>query len=308
MNLDFSDIKVLVVGDFMIDHYIMGESNRMSPEAPVPVVVPTEEFSIPGGAGNVAMNISILGSEVTCLGVIGNDIFGKELIKIFNENNISSKYIETIENYSTTVKQRIYCNGIQVARVDKEEPLSWKPNQSENSLNFSDYDVIILSDYDKGVLMKPWFFKPKNTNVILDPKSGFEHLFIHSNIITPNLNELKKISGMNINNDDSIVNACNKLMKENSFDYIVAKKGDRGMTIVGNQNFIKHIDPNKVDNPDVTGAGDTVIAALSIAYAKTNDIEFSAKLANVAAAIAVDKTGTASVTIDEINNYIEISK
>ena len=97
-------------------------------------------------------------------------------------------------------------------------------------------------------------------------------------------------------------------MKEHSFDYIVAKKGDRGMTIVGNQNFIKHIDPNKVDNPDVTGAGDTVIAALSIAYAKTNDIEFSAKFANVAAAIAVDKTGTASVTIDEINNYIEISK
>ena len=308
MNLDFSDIKVLVVGDYMIDHYIIGESNRMSPEAPVPVIVPKEEYSIPGGAGNVAMNISTLGSQVTCLGVIGNDFFGKELIKIFNENNISSKYIETIENYSTIVKQRIYCNGIQVARVDKEELIEWMPDQSINSLDFSDYDAIILSDYNKGVLVKPWFLKPKNTNVLLDPKSGYEHLFIHSNIITPNLNELKKISGMNVNSNDSIVNACNKLMKENSFDYIVAKKGDRGMTIVGNQNFIKHIDPNKVDNPDVTGAGDTVIAALSIAYAKTNDIEFSAKFANVAAAIAVDKTGTASVTIDEINNYIEISK
>ena len=308
MNFDFSDIKVLVVGDFMIDHYIIGESNRMSPEAPVPVVVPKEEYSIPGGAGNVAMNISTLGSRVTCLGVIGNDFFGKELIKIFNDNNISSKYIETIENYSTIVKQRIYCNGIQVARVDKEELLNWNPNQSANSLDFSDYDVIILSDYDKGVLVKPWFLKPKNTNVILDPKSGYEHLFMHSNIITPNLNELKKISGMNINNNDSIVNACNKLMKENSFDYIIAKKGDKGMTIVGNQNFIKHIEPHRVDNPDVTGAGDTVIAALSIAYAKTNDIEFSAKFANAAAAIVVGKTGTASVTIDEINNYIEMIK
>jgi len=304
MNLDFSDIKVLVVGDFMIDHYIIGESNRMSPEAPVPVIVPKEEYSIPGGAGNVAMNISTLGSRVTCLGVIGNDFFGKELIKIFNDNNISSKYIETIENYSTIVKQRIYCNGIQVARVDKEEPLNWNPNQSENSLDLSDYDVIVLSDYDKGVLVKPWFLKPKNINVILDPKSGYKHLFMHSNIITPNLNELKKISGMNINSNDSIVNACNKLMKENSFDYIIAKKGDKGITIVGNQNFIKHIEPHRVDNPDVTGAGDTVIAALSIAYAKTNDIEFSAKFANAAAAIAVDKTGTASVTIDEINNYI----
>ena len=304
MNLDFSNIKVLVVGDFMIDHYIIGESNRMSPEAPVPVVIPKREYSIPGGAGNVAMNISTLGSQVTCLGVIGNDFFGKELIKIFNDNNISSKYIEIIENYSTIVKQRIYCNGVQVARVDKEEPLHWNPNQSENALDFSDYDVIILSDYDKGVLVKPWFLKPKSTNVILDPKSGYEHLFMHSNIITPNLNELKKISGMNINSNDSIITACNKLMKENSFDYIIAKKGDKGITIVGNQNFIKHIEPHKINNPDVTGAGDTVIAALSIAYAKTKDIEFSAKFANAAAAIVVNKTGTASVTIDEINNYI----
>jgi rfaE bifunctional protein kinase chain/domain len=309
MNLDFSDIKVLVVGDFMIDHYIIGESNRMSPEAPVPVVVPKEEYSIPGGAGNVAMNISTMGSQVTCLGAIGNDIFGEKLIKIFNENNVSSKHIEIIDNYSTTLKQRIYCNGIQVARVDKEELLNWNPNQSESSLDYSDYDIIILSDYDKGALIRPWFFKPKRTNVILDPKNeSHEHLFMHSNIITPNLNELKKLSGMNINNNNSIINACNKLIEENNFEYIIAKKGDKGMTIVGEQNFIKHIEPHRVDNPDVTGAGDTVIAALSIAYAKTNDIEYSAKFANAAAAIAVSKAGTASVTIDEINNYIEISK
>ena len=306
MNLDFSDIKVLVVGDFMIDHYIIGESNRMSPEAPVPVVVPKEEYSIPGGAGNVAMNISTMGSQVTCLGAIGNDIFGEKLIKIFNENNVSSKHIEIIDNYSTTLKQRIYCNSIQVARVDKEEPLNWNPNQSESSLDYLDYDVIILSDYDKGALMRPWFFKPKRTNVILDPKNeSHEHLFMHSNIITPNLNELKKLSGMNINNNNSIINACNKLIEENNFEYIIAKKGDKGMAIVGKQNFIKHIEPHRVDSPDVTGAGDTVIAALSIAYAKTNDIEYSAKFANAAAAIAVGKTGTASVTIDEINNYIE---
>ena len=129
---------------------------------------------------------------------------------------------------------------------------------------------------------------------------------MHSNIITPNLNELKKLSEININNNDSIVNACNKLIKENNFDYVIAKKGDEGMTIVGKQDFIKHIESHKVNNPDVTGAGDTVIAALSIAYAKTNDIEFSAKFANAAAAIVVNKPGTATVTIDEINNYISV--
>ena len=91
MNLDFSNIKVLLIGDFMIDHYIIGSSNRMSPEAPVPVVIPEEEYSIPGGAGNVAMNLSALGSDVTCLGAIGNDIFGKKLIEILNDNNIQYK-------------------------------------------------------------------------------------------------------------------------------------------------------------------------------------------------------------------------
>ncbi len=309
MNLDFSNIKVLVVGDFMIDHYIIGESNRISPEAPVPVVVPKKEYSIPGGAGNVAMNISALGSQVTCLGVIGNDVFGKKLIEIFNKNNISSKYIETIDNYSTTLKERIYCNGVQVARVDKEEQLEWKPNQLEELSDYSDYDIIILSDYDKGVLMKPWFIKPNKTDVILDPKNErHEHLFMHSNIITPNLNELTKLSEVNINNKDSIVSACNKLIKEKNFDYVIAKKGDKGITIVGKQDFVKHIEAYKVDSPDVTGAGDTVIAALSIAYAKTNDIEFSAKFANAAAAIVVNKPETASVTIDEINNYINVNE
>ena len=94
MNLDFSDIKVLVVGDFMIDHYIIGESNRMSPEAPVPVVVPKEEYSIPGGAGNVAMNLSKMGSKVTCMGAVGKDTFGKSLIQILN--SIKIKYLLSI--------------------------------------------------------------------------------------------------------------------------------------------------------------------------------------------------------------------
>ena len=138
-----------------------------------------------------------------------------------------------------------------------------------------------------------------------DPKNKkWEHLFIHSNIITPNLNELKELTDTNIIDDTSILKACNKLIAEYDFDYVIAKKGDKGITIVGKNNSEIHIDPHLVDIPDVTGAGDTVIAALSLAYAKTNDIEFSAKFANTAAACTVGKTGTATVTIDEINNYI----
>ena len=236
--------------------------------------------------------------------MVGDDRFGNKLIEILNDNNVSTKYIEKIKNHHTTLKKRIYCNGTQVARIDKEKLIDWSPNQLD-SLDYTDYDVIILSDYNKGVLIRPWFVKPKEIDVVLDPKDKrWEHLFKHSNIITPNLNELKELTGMDIIDENSILNACTKLIKRNNFDYVIAKKGEKGMTIIGKNDFEVHINPHYVDSPDVTGAGDTVIAALSIAYAKTNDMKFSAEFANTAAACVVRKTGTATITIDEINNYI----
>ena len=123
MKIDFSDISVLLVGDFMIDHYIMGTSNRMSPEAPVPVVVKKEEYSIPGGAGNVAMNLSTMGASVICSGIVGDDIWGKKLISILSNKGINIDGIEIIKNHPTTLKQRIYSDGKQVARLDTEKIL-----------------------------------------------------------------------------------------------------------------------------------------------------------------------------------------
>lgn len=314
MNLDFSDIKVLVIGDFMIDHYIMGESNRMSPEAPVPVVVPKEEFSIPGGAGNVAMNLKLMGADVTCVGCIGNDIWGEKLLSILKNEGINTERIEIIDDHPTTLKQRIYSDGKQVARLDTEKIINWEINVDTMDIA-ENYDVLILSDYNKGVLQNSGLFltlidvsqlSPDNRleTIIVDPKKDDFYHYEGVNIITPNLYELQKATKMKIDDNESIIKACKKLIEEYFIEYVVAKKGDEGITVVGEDNFVTHIKPHTVENPDVTGAGDTVIAALSIAYAKTNDIEFSAKFANAAAAIAVDKTGTASVTIDEINNYI----
>ena len=120
--------------------------------------------------------------------------------------------------------------------------------------------------------------------------------------------QLEKASKIEINDNKSIVDACNGLIQECNFNYVVAKKGDKGMTIVGKNNFVKHIEAHPVENPDVTGAGDTVVATLSLAFAKTNDIEISATIANAAAAVVVGKTGTATVTIEEINNYISINE
>jgi len=299
MKLDFSDINILLIGDFMIDHYIMGTSNRISPEAPVPVVIPKEEFSIPGGAGNVAMNLSAMGANVTCVGVVGNDIWGEKLVSILQNQNININNISIIKNHTTTLKQRIYSDGKQVARVDKEKILEWIPEMSD--YNLDNYDACIVSDYNKGVI--------KNVDIdtsilIVDPKKDNFSVYQNAHIITPNLNELQRASRIKIQDDLSIINACTELIGKYNFNYIVAKKGAQGITIVGKNNFIKHIEAIPVKNPDVTGAGDTVISALSIAYAKTKNIDFSADFANNAAAIAVSKPGTATVTIDEINKYI----
>lgn len=304
MNLDFSDITVLLIGDFMIDHYIIGSSNRMSPEAPVPVVIPEKEYSIPGGAGNVAMNLKLMGADVDCLGCVGNDIWGKKLLSILKNEGIKTEGIELIDGHPTTLKQRIYSDGKQVVRIDTEKIRNWQLT-SEVQQN---YDIIILSDYNKGVLNNLWFDINNLDNVIVDPKKASFNHYKGANIITPNLNELKKASNIDIKDDKSIIDACNQLIKENNFNYIIAKKGAQGMTIVGANNFVEHIQAHAVENPDVTGAGDTVISALSLAYAQTKDIELSAKIANAAAAIVVGKPGTATVTIDEINNYIELNK
>ena len=302
MSIDFSDIKVLVIGDFMIDHYFVGKSNRISPEAPVPVVLLKKEYSIPGGAGNVAMNLRAMGANVACLGVVGDDIWGEKLLSLLKSNGININGIDIIKDHSTTLKQRIYSDGKQVARLDTEKIIDWKINFMLK--NIGNYDVCILSDYNKGII--------KNANIdanilIVDPKKDDFSLYSNANIITPNMNELQKATSINIKDDQSIVAACTDLIRKNNFDYIVAKKGDKGMTIVGKNNFVKHITAHYVNNPDVTGAGDTVISALSIAYAKTHDIELSAHFANNAAATAVSKPGTATVTIDEINNYIEFN-
>lgn len=303
MKLDFSKIKILVVGDFMIDQYIIGTSNRMSPEAPVPVVLPKEEYSIPGGAGNVAMNLRALGANVVCLGLVGDDIWGKLLLSTLKNKDINIDNINTIKNHPTTLKQRVYSNGNQVARIDTEKIFECRFKISD--YNLDNYDACIVSDYNKGVIKDTNF----HTNIlIVDPKKEDFSFYKNADIITPNLNELQKATKITIKDDQSIIDACNELIKKNNFNYIVAKRGAQGMTIVGKNNFTKHIKAHPVENPDVTGAGDTVISALSIAYAKTGDIEFSARLANAAAAAAVNKSGTATVTIEEINNYISLNK
>jgi rfaE bifunctional protein kinase chain/domain len=299
MKLDFSNINILLIGDFMIDHYIMGTSNRISPEAPVPVVVPEREYFIPGGAGNVAMNLRAIGVSVTCLGTVGNDLWGDKLISTLKNEGINIDGIDIIKNHPTTLKQRIFADGNQVARLDTEKILDWNPQILNENMDI--YDACIISDYNKGAVNNICL---DMDILIADPKKDDFSQYKNARIITPNLNELQKASDIKIKNDQSIVDACDELIRKNNFDYIVAKKGDQGMTIVGKGNFVKHIKAHPVKSPDVTGAGDTVIAVLSAIYAKTKDIELSGKIANAAASIVVGKSGTATTTVGEIEKLL----
>ncbi|MED5475624.1 MAG: PfkB family carbohydrate kinase [Candidatus Neomarinimicrobiota bacterium] len=301
MSFDFQSIKVLVVGDLMIDNYIIGSSSRLSPEAPVPVICPTSNYSIAGGAANVAMNMSSLGAQVSCAGVIGDDLWGEKLISILNEKGINSTYIDKIKNFKTTLKQRIYSNDKQIARIDNEEILEQRCSFMD--LKFDNYDLIILSDYNKGVLTTNWFKKPNGATVFLDPKKSFIN-FNQCDIITPNLDELKKLSGNNIISELDIEESCKIILNKYNLKYIIAKRGEKGITIVGKNDYVKHLKARLVKTPDVTGAGDTVISSISLAFIVTNNILKSAEFAINASALAVSKPGTATVTIDEINNYI----
>lgn len=305
MNLDFSNIKVLLIGDFMIDHYVMGESNRISPEAPVPVVVPYTKFSIPGGAGNVAMNMSALGANVDCVGLVGDDKWGHLLIKILKQNNISTDLINISEKHQTTLKTRIYCDGLQVARIDEEKQINNHMDFMNFSYKYDNYDIIVLSDYNKGVLSFDWVPRLKNIDILLDPKNDkSDHLLKNSNIITPNILELEKLSGKKISNNNSIIDACKLLIQKYKFKYVISKKGDKGITVVGPKDFVYEIDGHKVENPDVTGAGDTVISSFALAYAKTGNIKESARIANLAASIAVSKVGTSTVLAKELSSFL----
>lgn len=303
MKLDFSKINVLLIGDFMIDSYIFGNSTRQSPEAPVPVIKEHKIEFVPGGAGNVAMNLKSLGANVSCLGYIGKDLPGDELIKIFRTKEIDYKYLQK-GKISTTVKKRYFSNGKQVLRIDHEEVVdNWKP-QSISELKIDNYDIIILSDYDKGVLNNDWFKSLKFRNIIADPKKNNFSFYSNAKIITPNLNELQKATKIKHDDFDSIKKACNEILAKTNLEYIVAKMGQKGMMVVGKNEFSKIIDPYFVEKPDVTGAGDTVIAAFSLAYVKYEDVELAAKIANAAASIAVSKKGTATVKINELESLL----
>ena len=300
---------ILVIGDFMIDHYLWGKSDRISPEAPVPVVEVIKEEDRLGGAGNVVNNLLSLGSEVMISTILGDE--SERMLKLLKGKNIDTSGVFIDENRKTIIKSRVIASNHQVIRYDKETKNPISKEYEEKILNFvkeniDKVDMILLSDYEKGVLTPTLtqsiidLANSKNKKLIIDPKSNF-YKYQNSYMIKPNKKELSVATGIEINTKEDLLKAGWALKEELNLEYLLVTLSEDGMALFGD-NFIQ-IPTLAREVYDVTGAGDTVLASLGYFLSKNSDLSEAMHFANAAAAVVVGKVGSATVTIDEILHY-----
>ena len=303
--------RIMVIGDLMLDEYIWGKVERISPEAPVPVVEVSSELFKLGGAGNVANNLLSLGAKVSVNAVRGNDRHGHILQDILKEMKIPSDSVFMDPRRGTTVKTRIIAHTQQVARIDKEsralitESMLRKIVSSfRDALN--DIDALIISDYGKGVVSRNLLGKVvpiargNGIPVCVDPKErNFPH-YKKVSVITPNIKELSFGAGIKIEEYADIIRAARKVKTMLECDMVLVTRGEHGMSLFGQDSNPIDIPTNAKAVYDVTGAGDTVIACFSLALAAGATPKEAAIIANVAAGLVVAEVGAASVSWDRL--------
>ena len=305
----FSKVKTLVVGDVMLDRYWFGNVDRISPEAPVPVLAVKSEESRAGGAANVAHNLLALGAKSHLLSVVGDDDAGREIKSIIDQYGAKTSLIidSTIK---TIVKLRMVAQNQQLLRADFEE----KPSEEVLSQCLRDYglalsavDVVILSDYGKGGLTHVAdmieLAKNQNVPVIVDPKGDDYSRYKNASLITPNMKEFEAVMGK-VTSEKDFTAKAHRLREELNLDALLVTRSEKGMSLF-NRNG------EQVDSPatalevyDVSGAGDTVISLMALASVSDLTDEQRLKLANTVAGIVVGKLGTAVASIDEVINKL----
>ena len=312
----FPKVKILVVGDIMMDRFIWGKVSRISPEAPVPVVAVEKETFLLGGAANVVNNIHSLGGKVSLCGVVGDDEMGEKIIKELAEMGIGMHGIFVEQGRQTTTKTRIIAHQQQVVRIDREATDHLKVPTLRNlseflKKNMEGFNGVILSDYGKGLLTKELIratirrAREMKKFIMVDPKlKNFPH-YKGATVITPNAAEASAASGILINDLSSLKRAGRMLLKKLGCDVLVITRGEEGIAI-----FEPHQEPFLVSTVakevyDVTGAGDTVIGTMALALGAGARVIEAAKLANYAAGIVVGKIGTATVSWAELFNVIK---
>jgi len=307
----FSKAKVLIVGDLILDRFIRGEAKKISPEAPVPVVEVKKETYCLGGAGNVANNIRSLGGNVLLAGVVGNDYTAEILYREMGKIRVERTGVFADEERITSIKTRIIAGHQQVVRYDKETVLEISPAVSAKIIAYiknsmPSCDAILISDYGKGVVTQKLISeiihlaKKHNKIITVDPK--IEHFSRYKNVdcLTPNLNEAK--AGMHVvkmRNESDFDKLGDSILKKLKCRSVLITQGESGMTLF-ESNRKTHIPTVAKEVFDVSGAGDTVIAALTLSLASGASLLDAAKISNYAAGIVVGKLGTATVSAEEL--------
>ena len=310
----FSDQPILVVGDLMLDRFVWGRVERISPEAPVPVVEVVKETVHLGGAANVACNLAVLKARPLLVGVVGGDEAGDRLVEELHRQEISSEGIVRDKGRSTTIKTRIIAHNQQVCRTDREDktPLSQGAvGQIRGAYQalLEQAQGIIISDYAKGALPADLVMdliqeaREAKKFLAVDPKAGDFLVYRGASIVTPNKKEAVRASGVEIVDEPSFIQAGEKLLEVTESDYLLITRGEEGMTLFDGKEH-SHIPTVAREVFDVSGAGDTVIASLTLAVAAGASIRNAAILANYAAGVAVGKVGTAAATGEEILSSI----
>ena len=299
--------KILVIGDIMLDRYWMGQVNRISPEAPVPILDVCSSIDKPGGAANVAKNLSDFGMDVTLIGLTGKDEASVKLNEIIIDSNINYTPIED-PKIRTTIKLRVIDKNKQIMRIDHEDKdLSKIIVHAYNSIekNLNKFDGIIISDYDKG-MVKPLVKKILKKSALLgiktfvDPKGLDFNFYKKSFLLKPNLSEFEAVVGISKNTKE-FINKGKKLRKKLDLHYLLVTEGKKGMTLFEEKKAISYKASQK-DVFDVTGAGDTVISILASYIIAGKSISAAVKMSNLAAGLSVQKLGSTSVTQKELSN------
>ncbi|MCD6139038.1 MAG: D-glycero-beta-D-manno-heptose-7-phosphate kinase [Deltaproteobacteria bacterium] len=314
----FGNCRILVIGDLMIDEYLWGKVDRISPEAPVQVVSVLRESTTLGGAGNVVNNLRALGASVAVAGVIGAGSNAHFLLKAFRELGVGTTGLIQDPERPTTKKTRIIAGHQQVLRIDRET----RHDISEENANIltefvgdhiSDFDVLLLSDYSKGLLSARLLqqviglARKNNKIVIADPKGLNFKKYAGVTMITPNKKEASLAAGIEIVDDRSLMAAGQKLLADIGVENVLITCGKEGMVLFEHGKKPYQITAQAREVFDVSGAGDTVLAVLGLSLASGASFREAASLANVAAGIVVGKVGTATVSMDELRMALEPS-
>ena len=306
----FENSDILCIGDVMVDRFVYGKVDRISPESPVPVLQIQRNFTVLGGAGNVARNILSLGARCHLLTVSGDDSVADELAGLFLQEQKLNAFVIRDAFRSTTCKTRFVSNGQQMLRVDDEvtSPIS-EITQSQLIEQFTKVlavaKVVILSDYAKGIFNDEFcqiliqIARNAGAYVIIDPKGKNYERYRGATLLTPNVKELSDAVTQPLVTQNDIVHAAQDMCKRYSISAVLVTQGAGGMTLI-TESESQHIETEAKEVFDVSGAGDTVVATLSIALASHLSLNEAAVLANKAAGIAVGKVGTATVSADEL--------